>query len=197
MKSFFAPIAVVAALASAVSVQAAFTINTPLNVVVCQPALLNWVEGQAPYFLSILPAGQPSAAALVDLGQQTGNSVTWLANLGVGTSAFLNLRDNTGAIAQSGNFIILSGTNTTCVGQAVSTSAGPAAATTSGSSNTSPAATTPAGSTTTGNTVTTGSKTAATTTGSNTAKPTSGAISKNAAAGAAVMIGSAILGLAL
>jgi len=38
--------------------------------------------------LSILPAGQPSAAALVDLGTQTGNSVTWKANLPVGAYIF-------------------------------------------------------------------------------------------------------------
>ena len=37
---------------------------------------------------SILPAGQPSAAALVDLGTQTGNSVTWKANLPVGAYNF-------------------------------------------------------------------------------------------------------------
>ncbi|KDR76258.1 hypothetical protein GALMADRAFT_67694, partial [Galerina marginata CBS 339.88] len=61
------------------------------------------------FFLSILPAGQPSANALVDLGQQTGTSVTWIANLGPGTGAFLNLRDSTGTLAQSGTFTVQAG----------------------------------------------------------------------------------------
>lgn len=37
---------------------------------------------------SILPGGQPSAAALVDLGQQTGNSITWNVNQAVGKPLF-------------------------------------------------------------------------------------------------------------
>ncbi|KAF8968161.1 hypothetical protein BDZ97DRAFT_2073211 [Flammula alnicola] len=211
MKSFFAPLVAVAFLASSASAQ--FTINSLLNVVVCQPSLITWTGGVSPYFLvrffalppplfrlksstvlfvflqSILPANQPSATALVDLGQQNGNSVTWLANLG--TSAFLNLRDSTGALAQSGTFTVLTGANTTCVGQAAVTSAGPAA------SGSTPVATTSgaAAATTSGGAAAT-SKSSTTTSGSAT-KPSasSAAISKYASAGAVAMLGSAMLAL--
>ncbi|KAF8199611.1 hypothetical protein BJ912DRAFT_949665 [Pholiota molesta] len=195
MKSFFASLSVVASLAAVVSAQT-FTINSIQNVVVCEPTLITWTGGQAPYFLSILPAGQPNASPLVDLGQQNGSSVTWLANLGVGTSGFLDLRDNTGVLAQSGTFTVLTGSNTTCVGQPVSLSAGAAATTAAtGASTNAPApASTTTGTASSGSTGTT--KTTGTTTGATT-KPTSAAISKYATAGAAVMFGSAILGLAL
>ncbi|KAF9565273.1 hypothetical protein CPC08DRAFT_203518 [Agrocybe pediades] len=67
---------------------------------------------------SLLLAGQPNAAPLVDLGKiDSATSVTWLANLGPGIAGFLNLRDNTGTVAQSGPFTVQSGSNTTCVGQ--------------------------------------------------------------------------------
>ncbi|KIM39814.1 hypothetical protein M413DRAFT_446740 [Hebeloma cylindrosporum] len=178
---FLAPIALIASLAS--SAYAQFTINSLLNVVVCQPSLITWVGGTAPYFLSILPAGQPSANALVDFGQVSGTSVTWLANLGVGTSAFLNLRDSTGALAQSGTFTVLAGSNSSCVGQPVSTSAGPG-----GDATSTPVS--PGSS----------SSKAATSTGSSTStpKPSSAAAPSNYAnAGAAAMIGAALLSLVL
>jgi len=41
---------------------------------------------------SILPAGQPSATPLVDFGEVTGTSITWLVNLGVGGYIRLSIR---------------------------------------------------------------------------------------------------------
>ncbi|KJA19469.1 hypothetical protein HYPSUDRAFT_887602 [Hypholoma sublateritium FD-334 SS-4] len=197
MKSFFAPLAVVAFVASTVSAQT-FTINSLTNVVVCLPTLITWTGGTPPYFLVILPAGQPSAAALVDLGEQQGNSVTWLTNLGVGVSAFLNLRDNTGALAQSASFTVLAGgnSNTTCTTETVSQSQGTAVAT---SASSSPATTT--GSTSGSSAVLTTSgtvKSTGTTTGTaSTSTTTSAAISKYAGAGVVAVVGSALLALAL
>jgi len=131
--AFTAALAAVAFVQSVVG-QASITINTPANVVVCQPILLTWSGGTAPYFLSILPGSQPSAPALVDFGRQNGTSLTWKVNVAVGTSIGLTLRDSNGLVAQSAPFTVNNGTDTTCVGQAVSTSAGTAVAT-----NTAPA----------------------------------------------------------
>ncbi|KAJ3519686.1 hypothetical protein NMY22_g13089 [Coprinellus aureogranulatus] len=75
---------------------------------------------------SILPGNQPGAAALVDFGRQEGNSLTWNANLAAGTSIFLQVRDSQGAVGQSGTISIQSSSDTSCVGQSASTSAGPA-----------------------------------------------------------------------
>ncbi|KAF5327603.1 hypothetical protein D9619_004803 [Psilocybe cf. subviscida] len=217
MKSFFAPLAVIAAFSTTALSQ--FTINTPLNVVVCQPALLTWVGGTGPFFLVRIlrdmlacdPADpriffrtlEPSAAALVDLGQQSGNSVTWLANLGVGIGAFLNLRDNTGAIAQSGTFTVQTGSNTTCVGQPASLSAGPGATPAPAPSpapGPSPAPSagspSPSAGSPSGGAASTTPKNTATGSGSGAApKPTSGALSKFAGAGAAAFVGSALLSI--
>jgi hypothetical protein len=55
-------------------------------VVQCQPVALNWRGGTPPYFLSIIPGGQVSAAALIDFGQLSGTSLTWTANITAGTS---------------------------------------------------------------------------------------------------------------
>ncbi|KAF9048606.1 hypothetical protein BJ165DRAFT_1460991 [Panaeolus papilionaceus] len=124
MKFFITPFAAAALLATETLAQNnGFTINSLMNVVVCQPSRISWVGGTPPYFLSILPANQPAAQPIEDLGTQNGNSITWIADLGVGTSAFLNLKDSTGLTAQSGTFTILTGTDTSCLGKNPNTSA--------------------------------------------------------------------------
>ncbi|PPQ67502.1 hypothetical protein CVT25_006043 [Psilocybe cyanescens] len=164
MLSFVARVALSALLATSALAQT-FQINTP-----------------------ILPAGQPSAPALLDLGQQSGNSVTWVANLAVGTSGFLNLRDSTGTLAQSGPFTVQSGTNTSCVGGSIVTSAGPG-----GGGGGSSATSTPGSSGT--STSTSASKSASKS--ASTSSPTSAAVSQYAPAGVAAMIGAALLALAV
>ncbi|TDL16580.1 hypothetical protein BD410DRAFT_795231 [Rickenella mellea] len=127
----------------------AFMINTPANVVECQPILLSWdaTGATAPFFLSVLPGGQPGAAALVNLGQVTGTSFTWNANLASGTNCGLTLRDSTGAVAQSGQFIIQPGTSSACLTASPSTAppatAPPSTGTGSGSVSAPPATTPP------------------------------------------------------
>ncbi|KIK10357.1 hypothetical protein K443DRAFT_670981 [Laccaria amethystina LaAM-08-1] len=175
MKSFLAPLAFVTVLAS--SVLAQVTVNTPVSVVVCQPIQFTWTGGTSPYFLSILPANQPSATALIDFGKQTGNSVTWVANLGVGTSVFLNCKDSNGVVGQSGTFTILTGSDTSCVGKS---SAAPSA---TGATSTGAAATASGNSTSTS----TGTKSTATT--------KSAASSKYAQVGIVGMISAAALAL--
>jgi len=169
---------VVAVLAAGVNSQNQLTINTPQNVVECEPILLTWLGGTPPYFLSILPGGQPGAAAVEDFGQQNGTSLTWNANVAAGTSLGLTLRDSTGATAESAAFTVLAGSSSACVTQPPSTSAGaavPTTATPGGTSSTAPAGTTtaPAGTTTTKSSTTT---TGTGTTGSSSPTSKSGAM---------------------
>ncbi|KAF8149902.1 hypothetical protein B0H34DRAFT_678849 [Crassisporium funariophilum] len=183
MKSFFASLALIATLATSATAQ--FTINSLANVVVCQPSLITWTGGNPPYFLSILPGDQPTAPALLDLGQQNGTSVTWRANLPVGTTGFLQLRDNTGTIAQSGKFTVLTGSDISCVGQAISTTSGPAGQTPPANTPTTAATgTTP---NTAGNTSKTNTPTPTPSTGS--------AVGQFANVGAVVMMAGAALAL--
>ncbi|KAI6025720.1 hypothetical protein F5J12DRAFT_809975 [Pisolithus orientalis] len=112
MKSTFAAVALFVAAALA---QSTLTINTPANVVECEPTLITWSGGTPPYFLSILPGATPNGAALENLGQQNSTSVTWVANIAAGTSIGLTLRDNTGQVAQSAPFTINSGSSTSCL----------------------------------------------------------------------------------
>lgn len=63
--------------ASLAALASALTVATPASVVQCQPVALSWGEGVAPYYVAIIPGGQPSAAALESLPTQTGESLTW------------------------------------------------------------------------------------------------------------------------
>ncbi|KAH8104257.1 hypothetical protein DFH11DRAFT_163642 [Phellopilus nigrolimitatus] len=90
-------------------------INTPTNVVQCEPALLTWQGGVSPYFLVVLPGGELSATPLEDLGEKEGTSLSWLVNIAAGTSVGLKLSDSTGAVAQSAPFTIQSSSDASCL----------------------------------------------------------------------------------
>jgi hypothetical protein len=49
-----------------------------------------------PVFVSILPGNQPSAAALIDFGQQSGSQLTWTVNVTAGTSVTYKVVDSKG-----------------------------------------------------------------------------------------------------
>jgi len=107
MNTLFIPVFLFSFIASAVFAQnSTFTINTPANLVQCEPVLLTWIGGASPFYLSILPAGQPSATALVSFVPMNGSSYTWNVNITHGADIFFNLRDSTGALAQSGSDVI-------------------------------------------------------------------------------------------
>ena len=72
-------------------------------------AIIQLAEFSSSHCFSILPGGQPSAPPLVDFGRVEGNSRTWNANLGVGTSIFFQVRDSQGALGQSSAVSILTG----------------------------------------------------------------------------------------
>ncbi|KAI6037726.1 hypothetical protein EDC04DRAFT_2604618 [Pisolithus marmoratus] len=170
---------------------AQFTINTPSNVVECEPTLITWTGGTAPYFLSILPGATPNGTPLENLGQQNSTSVTWTCNIQAGTSIGLTLRDSTGAVVQSAPFTIIAGCEYPFLFSYRNTSlvAGPTAATTAGSGS-SPTTTSP-GSSTKGSSASGTSATATSTT-------TTGAALANAAnLGVAGVIGAAAVALLL
>lgn len=183
MRTTFASIALFVA-----GALAQFTINTPANVVECQPTLISWSGGVSPFFLSILPGGSPTAAALENLGQQNGTSVTWTCNIQAGVSLGLTLRDSTGATAQSAPFTVNPGSSITCL-NTTSIVPGPTAATTPAAAS---SATVPAGSTTAKATTTASTSTSAS------ASPSKGAASSTVArVGAAGVVGAAVAALLL
>lgn len=167
---------------------AQFTINTPANVVECQPTLLAWSGGTAPYFLSILPGATPNGVAIENLGQQNGTSVTWICNIQSGTSIGLTLRDSTGLTAQSAPFTVNPGSSTACT-NTTSLSSGPTVATSAAAPTGTPA-TTGTGTTATSHSTTSSATTAAS------ASTSSAAASANAIrVGAAGIAGAAVAAL--
>ncbi|KAF8895837.1 hypothetical protein CPB84DRAFT_1781941 [Gymnopilus junonius] len=71
-------------------------IDTPYCLVVAGKSTL----------IEINAANEPSAAPLEDLGIQKGTSFTWDTNLAAGTVIEFEIRDNTGAVAQSGSVVV-------------------------------------------------------------------------------------------
>jgi len=113
----------IAALAAAPSVMG-FTINTPSNIVQCQPFQFTWTAGQGPYYLSLIPAGQPTAPAIKVFPEQTGLTYTWIVDLPQGTTFDVALRDQTGSTMYSDQATIQPGTDSTCLNTAVTETQG-------------------------------------------------------------------------
>ncbi|CAE6429646.1 unnamed protein product [Rhizoctonia solani] len=107
----------------AAAVAQSLVINTPASVVQCQPAQITWTATNTPVFVSIIPGGQPGAAALQDFGQQAGSSLTWTVNIAAGTSITFQLRDSTGAVAYSSPISVQASSDSSCLGAQPSTSA--------------------------------------------------------------------------
>ena len=107
---------------------------------------------QAPYFLSVLPAAQPTATPILTLPDQPQagelevpilvshrktdllspplsnrlpllGSYTWTVNLPAGTNITLQVRDGTGAVNYGSPVVIQPGTSDSCVDQAGASSA--------------------------------------------------------------------------
>lgn len=137
MKTVATTLAVASAFTAVLGQSSAPIIQSPASLVVCQPALLSFSGGQAPYYISVLPPSQPSAAAIEQFPAQEGNSFTWIVNLAAGQSVTLAIRDSTGAINYSSELPIQAGTDTSCIGQSItgSGSSTPGGASTSGASN--------------------------------------------------------------
>ncbi|KAL1750879.1 hypothetical protein FB107DRAFT_267046 [Schizophyllum commune] len=134
------------AAASLIAAVQALTINTPSGLTACQPSLLSWSDGTAPFFLTILPGGQTSGA-LKSFDQTDATSITWNVDIASGTSivlanaarSTLSIKDSTGNIAYTDAVTIAKGSNEDCVNGDATASGqtGSAAATSGGSSATS------------------------------------------------------------
>lgn len=107
------------ALVSAVPAVFGLTINTPANVVECQPILFSWSGGVAPYYLTLVPGGQSMASPIKSFATQTGTSYTWNVDLQANTIFNIALKDSTGATAYSDIVTIMAGSDTSCVNTAV------------------------------------------------------------------------------
>ncbi|KAI6108891.1 hypothetical protein EDD16DRAFT_1711696 [Pisolithus croceorrhizus] len=203
LKSTFAVVVLFVAGALA---QSSFTINTPSNVVECQPTLITWTGGSPPYYLvrrAILFLGRgstmrvpsrlrdPTGTAIESLGQQNSTSVTWVCNIASGTSLGLTLRDNTGATVQSAPFTVNPGSSTSCL-NTTSIAAGPTAASSAGSGST-PAATSPSSS----SQGSSASGTSAAASSTSTSSSTGAAMANAANLGVAGIIGAAAVALLL
>ncbi|KAL5504115.1 hypothetical protein ACEPAH_8188 [Sanghuangporus vaninii] len=205
LASLFAIVAAIGAAAQTLQ------INTPTNVIQCLPQLITWSGGTGPYFVrlalffsssvsrvylnlcyyfSVQPGGQPSAAALVDFGQQTGTSLTWVVNIQSGTSIGLTIRDQTGTVANSAPFDVGSSSDSSCLSASLSVSEGsstPGGASTSAGS----ATTTGASGTTTGASSTSTRASGTTSSGSGTSSASATSAESSNAAVPFAQIGSA------
>ncbi|KAF8841764.1 hypothetical protein BDN67DRAFT_1002062 [Paxillus ammoniavirescens] len=154
-------ITAIVALATVVpAVLGQMTINTPASVTECEPTQFTWSGGTPVYYLSLVPAGQPSAPPFKQFPTQSGTSYTWNTDLGSGTSFTVSLKDSTGLTAYSDIVTIQPGSSSACLNSTVSES---------GSAAPSPTSSGASGSSNTGST------------SSSTASATAGASQKNAA----------------
>jgi len=116
------------------------------NVVQCQPIQINWDASgaTAPFFLSIHPGSDPTAAAIQEWDNLQGSSYTWNpVNQAGGTSLSLLLRDSGGNSVQSAPFSVQSSSNSGCLngssGGSSGSASGGGASSTGGASASSPA----------------------------------------------------------
>ncbi|THH14215.1 hypothetical protein EW146_g6097 [Bondarzewia mesenterica] len=131
MKSF----AIVASLVSLLPAVLGLTVDTPASVVQCEPVLLTWHDGTPPYFLSFVPANQPSAPAIKSFPQQSGTSLTWLVDLQANTNFNIGLKDSTGNQVYSALVTVQSSSNSSCLNTSVNEGSSTTASGASGNSS--------------------------------------------------------------
>ncbi|KAI9461629.1 hypothetical protein BJY52DRAFT_1222275 [Lactarius psammicola] len=195
MKSALLSIVSATLFVAGVSAQS-LTVNTPLNVVVCQPLLITWTGGTAPYFLSVHPGDTPDGPALVDFGTQQGNSFTWTAvNFAVGTNLDITLRDSAGITSQSAPFRVQTGSDTGCLSGSSSSggSTSPTGVSTTTATGPTPSTSTPTtpATTPTATTSATTRPSGSSTSSSSSSRPASSSTSTNAAVPTGVSYGAA------
>ncbi|GAA5869815.1 hypothetical protein JCM16303_001805 [Sporobolomyces ruberrimus] len=142
---FFTSALVTIAAAATAAAQSGLTIATPSTLFTCDPYLVSWMGGTAPYTIRVFPAQQLGATPLATLISGTSaNTLTWTVNLAAGTPVTLAVSDSQGTTIGSAPVTIQAGTSTSCVGGTASTAAstGSAGATSASSSAVSTGATT-------------------------------------------------------
>jgi len=133
MKSFATAAALVSLLPAVLAQN--LMVNSPANVVQCEPTQLTWTGGSPPYYLSLIPAGQPSAPAIKEFPTQQGNSYTWMVDLQQGTSFTIEVKDSTGTPAYSSIETINPSSDSSCLNSTVSESGGSSGPTASAASS--------------------------------------------------------------
>ncbi|RPD61075.1 hypothetical protein L226DRAFT_570810 [Lentinus tigrinus ALCF2SS1-7] len=140
---FFTAASILAALSQVVFAQTGdLMINTLSSPVECEPVQFSWQGGAPPYYLSLIPAGQPSAPAMKQFPVQNGNSMTWTVDMPSGSTFSTSLKDSTGKQAYSDIQKVQSGPDSSCLNQTNSETMSSTATTTSASSMMSSAAST-------------------------------------------------------
>ncbi|XP_006459364.1 hypothetical protein AGABI2DRAFT_191358 [Agaricus bisporus var. bisporus H97] len=117
------------ALVYARSAFAVMGIDTPSTLVQCQPSLLAWHEGAPPYYLSVIPGGQPGATPLKSFDAVNDLSRTWVVDIASGTVVTIVLKDSSGAIAYSDKVPIQGSQDNSCIIPAAAPAPAPASAT--------------------------------------------------------------------
>ncbi|OCB84703.1 hypothetical protein A7U60_g8224 [Sanghuangporus baumii] len=112
LASLFAIVAAIGAAAQTLQIDTPACLSSSLGAV--EKALIT----------SVQPGGEPSAAALVDFGEQSGNSLTWVVNIEAGTSIGLTIRDQTGTVANSAPLTVGSSSDSSCLSASLSVSEG-------------------------------------------------------------------------
>ncbi|KAM5538535.1 hypothetical protein V8D89_007868 [Ganoderma adspersum] len=98
-----------------VAAQSPLTIYTLSSPTACEPVQFTWSGGKGPFYLSLIPAGQPSAPAMLQFPVQEGTTMTWLVDMPAGTRFSSALKDSTGAMAYSDSQTVQSGPDTSCI----------------------------------------------------------------------------------
>jgi len=116
---FFAAVAALLAVVPFTMGQQPLQVNSLTGVIECDPILITWSGGTPPYFLTLIPAGQPSAPAIKEFPTQQGTSYTWIVDLPAGTAFATQIKDSTGLPAFSGNQQVEAGSSSSCVNTSV------------------------------------------------------------------------------
>ncbi|KLT46088.1 hypothetical protein CC85DRAFT_239208, partial [Cutaneotrichosporon oleaginosum] len=81
-----------------------------------EPTRLQWSGGSPPYWVTVIPAGQPSAAPIMTLADSSdATSMTWNVNLPANSQITLQIRDGTGNVQYSSPITVQAGSNTACL----------------------------------------------------------------------------------
>ncbi|KAL1410721.1 hypothetical protein Q8F55_001663 [Vanrija albida] len=117
-----------AVLAASAVAQVNFSLNTPPAVTECQPTLLTWSGGKAPFILSAIPAAQISAPNLASIAEGVNEQqYSWTVNLPANTAITLKIVDATGATSYTSPITVLKGSSTSCLSGGGASSGAPAA----------------------------------------------------------------------
>ncbi|KAI5479495.1 hypothetical protein MNV49_003437 [Pseudohyphozyma bogoriensis] len=137
MVNTLSTLAVLASVSSMAYSYTSPTINTPTSLIVCEPSAITWTGGTEPYYITVIPAGEPSETPYESFPTQTGTSYTWTVDIAAGLNVSLALKDSTGTSVYSSNVVIQAGSSTSCVN---STSSAATSSTTAASGSSSSAA---------------------------------------------------------